>query len=531
MGRVLSERKVAVVTSSPWKIEALSYVLDPLVGKQKWGTLEEVAADYVGRDAANNLVSRLVDETSEDLAPLIGTAIRINPNMDALDKLIAGGIRVIADVSPASVSYWQEDESCSATQVISVDTMSAYLSEPQVRSIEKVEPESRRTLIDGMIAKGEIKFNNKVNSESLQQAISQMESSMGLVLLSVVKGTSVISGIHKYETIIPPVVGRAFLYAGKWKEEDKRQIKEIMLNEGIGISSGIKSQNLYEQGLMKTVYCGRLSENGSKLKLALMGVPLDDVEFVVRRNDDNIRQEFAVRAIDVEKGVLLGDKIDPLTDAGFALARLGRHLRSLKEDGKVDIKIRIKNFSDLQDFVKQFNLERGLIEPIDRIYEKLEVEVQEFDEEAKEFGKNPSEKLRLNMAREIADVVVFLSKFANAFNIRLDDISLGDLVADKLKLDDLVLIQNNAIRRLNSNLKESKESAKIIFDLTKNAFLISKFLGFDLFDLVSRKSQRNIDKYDADTVQKLEKVGLQPFVAEAMVKTLWDKHLDEIYFL
>lgn len=525
----LAERKIAIATSAPWKIEVLSPFLDALVGKNNWGTLEKVVSGFVGEEISQALVNRLIDEPSRDLSPVLAGVIPVTSNMDALSKVV-GGMGAVVNVLPSSASYWKEGESVSAYQVISIDTMSALLSKEQLQRIEKVGFEERRQVIDDMIASHEIKFNNKAREENIENMIGQVDRALGLVLLSVVKGVSLISGVHKYETIVTPIVGRAFLYAGKWKEEDRAKIVSQMRENGLGISSGIRSQDLFEKGLMESVYCGRLHGNGEKLKLALMGVPLDDVEYVVRRNDANIAQELAARAINVESGVLLGNLIDPLTDAGFALARLGRYLLRVREEGKVEQKISINNFSDLQDFVSRFDTERNLSENSLDVVQRLEGEHREFADEVKEYVKGATPKLRLNMGREVADVVIYLAKLANNYGFKIDGL-LTKSEAQTLTLEEMTENQGKAINLLVEKVDDVKEAQRLILDLIKNAFSISQALEFDLFDLVSRKCQRNSDKYDALTLQKLESAGLEPFFAEAVVKALWDKHLDDYYFM
>ncbi len=525
----LAERKIAIATSAPWKIEVLSPFLDALVGKNNWGTLEKVVSGFVGGDVSRALVNRLIDEPSHDLSPVLSGVVPVTSNMDALSKVV-GGMGTVVNVLPSSASYWKEGESVSVYQVVAIDSMSAFLSEMQVAQIEKVAFEQRRKVIDEMIANHEIKFNNKATEENLEQMIENANRAFGLVVLAVVKGVSLISGVHKYETIVTPIVGKAFLYAGKWKEEDRAEIISAMRKNGFGISSGIKSQDLFEKGLMETVYCGHLHGNGEKLKLALTGIPLDDVEHVVLRNDANIAQELAARAIDVEPGLLLGSGVNSLTDAGFALARLGRYLSKIREDGKVEQKILIRNFSDLQDFVLRFNMERNLSENAFDVVKRLEVEHQEFAREANEYTKGATPKLRLNMGREVADVVIYLAKLANYYGFKIDDLLTKRDDSQTLALEEMTENQKKAINSLVEKVDDTQKAQRLILDLIKNAFSISQVLGLDLFDLVSRKCQRNSDKYDALTLQKLEAAGLEPFFAEAVVKALWDKHLDDFYF-
>jgi hypothetical protein len=528
----LLERKVILATLSPRKRKHIGGMLDELVGPENWGVATDVLGSLIGFEAAHKLVERLIDEPSPDLfAAELEGRLTINPNTDALGKTI-GVTSALINALPAMSQYWTNDGDVLAYQVVGTDAMSGFLTREQVEKIEITDLQNRRQVIDEMIAKKEIKFNNKATSESMDLDILKMEQASGLLVLAVVKGMGVITGIKKYETIMTPIVGSAFLYAAKFKEGKKELIAEEMKRDGIGIPSGIHSENIHFKGLSEMIYCGKLNRNENKLHLSLAGKPLDDVEAVVRRNDDNIRQELATRAIEVDSGILLGDKVDSLTDAGFAMARLGRHLKRIREERKVEIKEQIKSLGVLQRFVINFNKERGISETRDIVFEKLKGEIDEFDCEVQRYINGPNDKVRADLAREIADVVVFLAKLSNYLKLDLDKYDYqDDGFHQDQSLKDLSSRQNILSDDLARNLQNDELAGEKVVEMIRHAFQITRFLGYDFFDIVTRKCQRNVDKYDADTTRKLMLAGLKPVVAEACVKSLWDKKLDEIYFL
>jgi hypothetical protein len=528
----LLERKVVLATLSSRKQEHIGRMFDELVGSQNWGTLTKIVGSLIGIEAGQKLVNRLIDEPSPDLfVAELQDRIRITPNTDALGKTI-GGASAIINALPAMAEYWRGDDGCRAYQIVGTDAMSAFLTKRQVETIEETEPTKKRETIDEMIAEGQIKFNNKATGETMEADIEKMRQAEGLLVLAVVKGMGVITGVKKYETVVTPIVGSAFLYAGRLDENKKDEIAEMMRKDGIGIPSGVRAQDIYASHLMETIYCGNLKGNGEKLILALAGKPLDDVEVVVRRNDDNIRQELATRSIEVDDGILLGNKIDPLTDAGFAMARLGRYLKRIREAGKAEIKTDIKDFRDLQRFVLKFNEDRGISENREIVYEKLKGEICEFDDEVKAYEISPSDHVRANLAREISDVVVFLAKLSNYFKLDLGKFSHEFSTEDLANLNEEASEQNRISEELMRNLSDDIVASEKVVAMVENAFRISKLLGYDLFDIVTRKCQRNADKYDADTMKKLIAAGIKPVLAEACVYSLWDKKvMDELYFI
>jgi len=526
----LLDRQVILATLSPRKQKYIGEMLDGLVGAKNWGTATDVIGSLIGEGASLKLVNRLIDEPSPDLrvAALEGK-MAITPNTDALGKTI-GVASALINALPAMSQYWTNDGECLAYQIVGTDSMSAFLTKAQVERIEEKEPAKKREIIDDMIARRQIKFNNKGTPEAVEDNVEKMKRAEGLLVLAVVRGMGVITGVEKYETVLTPIVGSAFLYAGRLNENRKNEIAEMMRKDGIGIPSGVRAQDVYSAHLMETIYCGKLRGNGERLRLALAGKPLDDVEAVVRQNDENIRHELAVRAIEVPDGILLGEKIDPLIDAGFAMARLGRYLEGIRRNGKAEIRTRIDSLGDLQQFVIEFNKDRGIVETREIVYEKLKGEICEFDDEVKKYDLLQSEEVKADLAREISDVVVFLAKLSNYLHLDLDKINFDRFVNQFNTLDECVSFQNRISEELKRNLGDDGVAREKVISLTRNAFQIAKVLGFDLLKMVTRKCQRNVDKYDVYTMKKLIAAGLKPIVAEAMVKSLWSKKMDQYYF-
>jgi hypothetical protein len=247
----------------------------------------------------------------------------VTPNADATIKKHAAEHAIDIAMTGHS-SYWQVADDLLATQVIGMDVMSGFIDQEAMRVIKNAPEETRRDMIDKLISENRIVFNHKANNQQeIEERVTQMERSVGLAVLGVVKGAAMVSGLVKYGVVETEPVSRAFLYVGEYADAQKALIAEEMRENGVGISSGLKTQNIYDKKLIQTIYCGRLKGNGEELKKAFQGVVLDDIEWIVRENDKNIRDLLDAKGVRHEKNQLLAPPNNFLALLGYALVRLG----------------------------------------------------------------------------------------------------------------------------------------------------------------------------------------------------------------
>lgn len=304
--------------------------MDALVGETRWGTVVEVINRYqisgLSADDTLQLYSMLSTEPGRALKPVLENKIPVTPNLDATFKTNTAEDTIHFAMTGHS-TYWQKAEDVIATQVIGMDAMSGFIDEKVMNVIKAASEGARRSVIDQLIGESRITFNHKANDlQEIDKRVTEMEKSVGLVVLAVVKGTAMVSGLVKYGVVKTEPVSRAFLYVGEYGDSEKALIACEMRGNGIGISSGLKTQDIYKKKLIHTVYCGRLKGNGAQLESAFQGVSIDDIEWIVRENDKNVRNLLDAKGVKHKKDQLLTPPNNLLALFGYALVQLGTHI-------------------------------------------------------------------------------------------------------------------------------------------------------------------------------------------------------------
>lgn len=335
----LTSRKIYLNSGATHKKDVTERIIKEFCGENSWGgSLTEASkALFPNDEAAGRVVDFLDALISHEPLGLaqFTNAIReqtlISPDKDAIWKVGLGMIAIAT-----LLSDWQEFRAVNNGKIhaetsLAMDTMVAFIRDEHIlNKIEKSQNEEEiRDLIHQAVISRQIVFRNKATSETIEEYISEMKISAGVLDETVVKGVGIVSGVgEKHQLTLTDIHASAYLSVHRIDHKKDEELASLMRKNGFNVSAGCPTQDAMKY--LTPIYQGHLVDlkDSQEKYESDKGMPRSSIQKVVRRVDADIRRILDIHGIDFAKNALVVPKSGVVTRAAY---RIAYFLDSLKD--------------------------------------------------------------------------------------------------------------------------------------------------------------------------------------------------------